>query len=142
VAFSHGTRLEVVHGAAREGADALAAGWAVNWGIRGWPVSQEARPANWNAPCGSECRHGARGVRRDGSEFCQYAGHRRNGEMVASGIHACVAFWRNNSPGTRDCFQKAEKAGITPLILRWDDREQINEGWLAARSPGFKMGLF
>ncbi len=142
LAFSHGERLVVVHGAARDGGDALTSAWVAEWQRRGWPVSQEAHPADWSAPCDPGCHHGPRGVHKDGRTYCQYAGHRRNGVMVASGIHACAAFWRNNSPGTRDCFQKAEKTGVTPLVLGWDDRELVNNDWLTQNAPGFKIGLF
>jgi len=142
LAFEYGERLEVVHGAARDGGDALAAGWVSRWSRRGWPVSQDPHPANWAAPCDPECHHGPRGVHKDGRMFCQYAGHRRNSAMVASGVQACVAFWRGGSPGTRDCFEKAEKAGIAPLVLKWDDRELVNNEWLIEKSPGFKTALF
>lgn len=138
LAFEHGSRLEVVHGAARDGADALAASWVSRWGRRGWPVSADPHPANWSAPCGAECRHGSRGVRRNGSEFCQYAGHRRNGEMVDSGVQACVAFWHGGSPGTRNCFERAQAAGLKPLILTWDQRELVNNEWLVKNAPDFR----
>lgn len=137
LAFEHGERLEVVHGAARDGADALAASWVSRWSRRGWPVSADPHPANWSA-CDSECRHGPRGVRKNGSEYCQYAGLRRNSKMVDSGVQACVAFWRSGSPGTKDCFEKAQAAGLKPLILAWEERELIDNGWLLKHSPGFR----
>lgn len=139
LAFEHGSRLEVVHGAARDGADALAAGWVSRHSRRGWPVSADPHPANWSAPCGSECRHGPRGVRKNGSEYCQFAGHRRNSEMVDSGVQACVAFWHGGSPGTRDCFTKAEGAGLEPLVLKWEQREEITNGWLLLNAPDFRV---
>lgn len=139
MAFESGHRLEVTHGDAYEGADNLASGWVTRWGKRGWPVDQDAHPARWNDPCADRCEPNHRRTRKDGTDFCPYAGHRRNGLMVDLQPAVCVAFWRNNSPGTRDCFQKAEKAGIPLLKLTWDLREHVDETWLRLNAPRFAL---
>ena len=141
LAFEHGSRLEVVHGAASAGADALAASWVARWSRRGWPVSADPHPANWSGPCGPPpgCRPGHRPQRKGGGgEYCPYAGHRRNGLMIESGIHACAAFWRNGSSGTKDCFERAERAGFKPLKILWADRENVDSAWLVERAPDFR----
>ena len=48
------------------------------------------------------------------------AGFIRNREMIeAAGPKAvCVAFHKNNSPGTADCIRQAKKAGLQIRIVR------------------------
>jgi SLOG family YspA-like protein len=128
-------RLVVVHGSAADGADTLASGWVARWRRRGWPADQEPHPANWRGPCGPKCVPGHRRLRKDGTEWCPYAGHDRNTAMVASGPDVCVAFWRGSSPGTRDCATKAEKAGIPTRRITWDERELVTDEWLTLHAP-------
>lgn len=78
------------------GADAIA---AELWAKVGLPV--ERHVADWDT-------HGKR------------AGMIRNAEMISSGIDACLAFSRNDSPGTRNCMTGATKAGI-PVALYTQD---------------------
>lgn len=129
----HG-RLIVVHGKAARGADDLAAGWAKLRSRNGWPVGQEAHPAHWNAPCPRQCPPGHRQF-KDGREWCPRAGHRRNQEMVDLGALVCVGFWRNGSSGTRDCLERAERAHIPTLKITWQERELVDEPWLAEHAP-------
>jgi hypothetical protein len=100
--------ITVVHGAA-DGADSLADLWAV--GHRGLGVLREPTPADWPL-CAAECRPEHRRLRRDGSEYCPTAGHRRNQLMVDRGAAVCVGFWRAPGTGTLDCLRRAERAGI------------------------------
>lgn len=85
--------MVVVHGACKEGADAVADRWA----IRNW-VSVERHPAEWR-------RYG------------RSAGYRRNAEMVALGADVCLAFIRNDSAGATHCADLADKVGIP--TRRW-----------------------
>ena len=75
-----------------DGADSFA---AELWTKAGLLVEQH--PANWDL-------HGKR------------AGMLRNTEMIGSGVDACLAFSRNNSPGTRHCADAAAKAGIPTVV--------------------------
>lgn len=58
----------------------------------------EPHPAHWN-------------------EYGRRAGPLRNQEMVDSGINLCLAFLDPESRGTKDCVERAEKAGIT--VRKW-----------------------
>lgn len=131
-------RLTVVHGKAHGGADMLAAAWVHRWGGRGWPVREEPYPANWGADCVPECSPHHRQRRGDGSEYCPYAGFRRNQQMVDTRPDLCVGFWRNSSSGTRDCIRRAEKAGIPVLKVLWQQREGVHTAWLGQNAP--KLG--
>jgi hypothetical protein len=129
-----GGRLKVAHGKATRGGDDLAAAWVKLRNRNGWPVDQEPHSAHWSAPCPPECPPGHR-QRKDGREWCPRAGHRRNQEMVDRGALACVGFWRNGSSGTRDCLERAEKAGIRCLKITWQERELVTQEWLAEHAP-------
>lgn len=92
--------LTVVHGAAREGADAIAAAWHA----RVW-AEEERHPARW-------------------AEIGKAAGIVRNQEMVRAGADLCLAFIApcsaprcgrpgpHGSHGATDCAHRAEAAGI------------------------------
>jgi SLOG family YspA-like protein len=95
-ALIHATALRldsvvIVHGACPTGADAMAAEWARDYGIRA-----EAHPPDWE-------RHGRKA-----------AGPRRNAEMVALGADLCLAFYKQGAgnKGTDHCASLAGKAGI------------------------------
>lgn len=76
------------------GADEIAARLWSRAGLR-----VETHPAEWEL-------HGRR------------AGMIRNAQMVASGVDHCVAFSRNDSPGTKQCMTAAQKAGIPTSVHR------------------------
>jgi YspA, cpYpsA-related SLOG family len=65
--------LTVVHGAAPRGADQHASAWVASRREQGYPVVEEAHPADW---------------RREG----RAAGFRRNARMVATGPDLCLTF--------------------------------------------------
>lgn len=97
-------RITLVHGGA-SGADALAERDAT---ARGWAI--DPVPADWEGPCGPECRPGHRRTRADGTEFCPAAGPRRNQVMVDKGADLVIAF--PGGSGTADCVRRARAAGI------------------------------
>lgn len=113
-------RAVLVHGAAR-GADTVLAQAAERIGMR-----TEAHPAQWSVHGGCWCRDTSRGTR------CNYAGHRRNDRMLASGADLCLSFpthplelapgepRQGTSRGTWDMTQKAEAAGVPTLVV-WPD---------------------
>lgn len=84
--------LHVVHGGAK-GADSIAGTWAQEMKAKGFPVTFEVHPANWNA-------HG------------KAAGPIRNQKMVDLGADIVFAFPRGASPGTRHAIKIARIAGI------------------------------
>jgi hypothetical protein len=84
--------MVLVHGAAR-GVDTQA---AQIW--EEMKLVTEAHPAKW-------------------TELGKRAGPVRNQEMVDSGINLCLAFLDPESRGTKDCVERAEKAGIT--VRKW-----------------------
>lgn len=124
-------QLLVVHGKAYKGADALAASWVARWRGKGWPVEQERHPADWGADCVKGCKPNHRRT-KNGREFCPFAGFRRNQAMVDLGAQLCLAFWRDNSSGTKDCIDRARKAHIPVLIVPWDGRELVTDEWMRA----------
>lgn len=127
--------LTVVHGAALGGADLLAARWVGQRQRSGWPVVQERHPADWGGACVEQCKPDHRQRRRDGSDFCPFAGFRRNQRMVDTVPLLVVGFWRNGSSGTRDCMKRAEKAGLRVWRVGWPDRELVTPEWVAAQAP-------
>lgn len=97
-AATEGSRLVVVHGAAR-GADAIAERWALRNG-----VAVERHPARW----------------RPGGVYNPQAGLVRNREMVKAGADVCLAFIRSGSRGASHCARLAEEAGIPVNYHRAD----------------------
>jgi hypothetical protein len=89
------SKVTVVHGHCRTGADAIADDWCVSAFLE-----PERHPADWNGPAGKG------------------AGFARNAEMVASGVDLCLAFIKNNSKGATHAAQLAQKAGIRTIIVR------------------------
>lgn len=114
--------LMVLHGDA-DGADRLARNWARLRRNDGHRMNEHGFPAKWRV-CAEDCPTGHRKTRRDGTEYCPTAGHRRNAEMVALGPDLCIAFvmpcaderCRKPRPhwshGADDCAHRAEAAGI------------------------------
>lgn len=112
------TGIQLMHGCA-DGVDAIGGQWADRNGI----LVRE-RPADWEGPCGSDCRPGHRRPRRDGTTFCPQAGHRRNQQMVdehpalfvAAATDCTLPKCRTPRPhhthGTADCARRARAAGI------------------------------
>lgn len=100
------TGIELMQGCA-EGADTMGDQWAKRNGI----LVRE-RPADWEGPCGSDCKPGHRRRNRRGIEYCPLAGHRRNQSMVDERPLLFVAAHHNGSTGTADCIRRAETAGI------------------------------
>lgn len=100
----------LVHGDAPKGDRDAAGIW------RSLGGETEAWPAKWSE-CGWDCPHAThRRVNKAGKEYCPYAGLRRSGEMVESGINLTVAFLDPNSTkGAFHCAQLAEDAGI-PVV--------------------------
>lgn len=101
--------ITVVHGTA-QGADTIADEWARTHEPFG--VKRDPHPADWSGPCGADCQPGHRRERRDGSDYCPLAGHRRNQHMVNLGAAIVLAFQQSGSTGTADCIRRAESAGI------------------------------
>ena len=81
--------LVIVHGGAR-GADSIARDWVEDWESFHQDLTQEIHLADWDT-------------------YGKSAGHRRNGEMVASGIDLCLAFPMGESRGTRGCIEMVRK---------------------------------
>lgn len=112
LAMGKGEELTVVHGAAPNGADALAHQWVLRRLQAGAPVREETYPAEWKRPDGSTDKG---------------AGFARNQQMVNDGADACLAFVERcpcpdatrNGPtgahgthGTVDCMNRAKAADI------------------------------
>jgi hypothetical protein len=93
-------RLVVIHGACPTGADAIADEWAKVV----WAADPEPHPADWK-------------------QYGKAAGPIRNQAMVDLGADICLAFIRNGSRGTKDCADRAEKAGIP--VERYYDNEPM-----------------
>jgi hypothetical protein len=96
----------LVSGACPKGAD-----WIAERIWEGWGNKVERYPANWGT-CAPTCKPAHRRKRKDGTEYCPSAGHRRNAEMAQSGADVCVAFIRDQSPGASGTAKLAEDAGI------------------------------
>lgn len=121
-AFQTGRRLLAVHGAHWQGGDKIVDDWVRQQERRGWPVSQERHPADWDADCiPGRCYHGDRRI-KNGRSTCQAAGQYRNEHMAAQGAEACEAFRRDGSPGTGRMAELARKAGIPTEVTNWEDR--------------------
>lgn len=99
----------LVHGNAKDG-DRTAAGMWRSFGGTDDPVD-----AIW-ADCDPEadvaCRKPHRKKRRDGTEYCPTAGHRRNTVMVEMAPDLVLSFIRAKSRGATDCTEKAQEAGL------------------------------
>jgi hypothetical protein len=89
------TDVVVVHGCA-PGADIMADYWVRNR-REYWPVTAERHPADWR-------------------QYGKAAGIRRNKQMVKAGADVCLAFQLDDSPGTKQCGELAEREGIP---TRW-----------------------
>jgi hypothetical protein len=112
------TGIELMHGCA-EGYDSLGGQWAHRNGI----LVRE-RSADWEGPCGPNCKSGHRRRNRRGIEFCPQAGHRRNQQMVdeqpvlfVAGVMRCTApkcarKAPHNTHGATDCIRRADAADI------------------------------
>lgn len=135
VAVHHDHRLVVVQGEADQGADDIADRWARQAERHGWPVVNEPHPARWAVCSHERCTPGHQIRRPSGRLYCPYAGFARNQEMVDSHPHACVAFWRAGSSGTRDCRTRAIAAGIPELSIVWGQRDDVHVDWLKSRAP-------
>jgi hypothetical protein len=124
----HPSDVVIIHGDNRRGADRMADHWAQQQGMR-----VERYPARWGAPCREKCQPGHRRQRADGTTYCPAAGNYRNAEMVASGVSACVAFYKAGAAnrGTADCDDQVTAAGIKPRrvsdgpVARTDYREML-----------------
>lgn len=113
--------IELMQGCA-EGADTIGGQWARRNGI----LVRE-RHADWEGPCGPDCRPGHRRRNRRGIEFCPQAGHRRNQQMVDEKpvlfvaatmrctARKCAGKPPHDSHGAADCIRRATAAGI-PLL--------------------------
>jgi len=135
LAVHNGCRLVVTQGRAYRGADAIADAWA-NHAVRaGWAVVNDPHPADWATCTSDRCTPGHQVRRPSGRLYCPYAGHARNQVMVDTRPHACVAFWRAGSSGTKDCRARVIAAGIPELSIVWGQRDEVHSGWLDSRAP-------
>jgi hypothetical protein len=133
-AFQTGRRLVAVHGAHWQGGDKIVNKWVRQHERKGWPVSQERHPANWDADCiPGRCFHGPRRI-KNGRSTCQAAGQYRNEHMAALGAQACEAFCRDGSHGASRMAALARKAGIPTEVTSWEDRLTVRDD--IARHPG------
>lgn len=106
-----GDEMVLVHGACPDGADMHADAWYR--AKRGeMPLGVERHPAQW-------ALHNKR------------AGFVRNQEMVRRGADLVLAFLRDDSPGTTQCIELAEREGLTVQVI---DYEAVTVG--GAVHPG------
>lgn len=87
----------------------------------GWLAKPEVYPAAWSE-CGPECSaenpEKCRRTRRGGIEtYCSRAGNHRNQKMVDLGATVVLAFPTATSRGTWDCVTRAQKAGLTTMVI-------------------------
>jgi hypothetical protein len=112
----------LVHGDAKRG-DRQAAGiWKSLGG------TDDPMPADWDEcdPVNDvACQRRHRKRRKDGTEYCPTAGHRRNTAMVETAPALCLSFIRARSHGATDCTEKAEGAGIP--TVRYTHKETNDE---------------
>lgn len=104
--------IELIHGDAHDGADAMGDAWAIANG-----VPRRRRPADWEGPCGPECQPGHRRPKRNGRTYCPLAGPRRNQRMVDERPALFVGASYRNSSGTADCLRRARQASIPTWVL-------------------------
>lgn len=105
----------LVHGDAKAGDRDLAAIWEALGG------RTEAVPADW-VNCAPDCQPGHRKQGRNGREYCPYAGHRRNQQMVQSAPELVLSFIWRKSRGATDCTQRADDAGLN--VARWTEESE------------------
>lgn len=112
VASRHGGRLGILHGDCKTGADALAQAFADRVG---WPTRRRA--ADWDT-CTEQCPPpaGHRVRRFNGSEYCPWAGPRRNGAVAQEAVWldalGALAFLAPTASGTRGAVTLLEAAGV------------------------------
>jgi hypothetical protein len=82
----------VVHGAAR-GADTIAGSWVEAMAHADAHITVEAHAADW-------------------ARYGNVAGHKRNQEMLETGIDLVLAFQLDKSPGTKGCVKMAKRMDI------------------------------
>lgn len=105
-------------------ADWLAHLWCVLYGPR-QPITvvEQARPADWDAPCRPACqqrtrrgRHVSHRVPRPGGtgDYCPDVGKLRNKDMIVEDPRPDhgIAFHRDNSAGTRHCIRAMREMSI------------------------------
>lgn len=111
----------LVHGACEQGPDSIADEWAR---VGSAAVRIDPCSADWTGPCrDSRCTPGHRKLRRDGTEYCPFAGHVRNQQMLDSGrVERVHAFRWNGSSGTGDCIDRARAADLEVI-----EHEVIND---------------
>lgn len=61
----------------------------------------------------------------DWSTFGRSAGFKRNARMVRTMPDVCLAFIRDNSPGSTGCRDLAKKAGIATETFRYENELEI-----------------
>lgn len=99
------------------GADWLAEQMALDMDIT-WEF--ERYPADWAAPCRSECKPNHRKRRYDGTDYCPAEGVYRNQRLVDTGADEWEVFIREDvaSSGTADCARRAAAASIPVFRFR------------------------
>jgi hypothetical protein len=107
----------LMHGDCEDGDRQIAGMWRSLGGV------DDPRPAAWSE-CGAGCptrKHRKR--RRNGEEYCPYAGPRRNTQMVETSPRMVLAFLdpKSRTRGAFRTVELAEAAGITSLIYRQEE---------------------
>lgn len=92
--------LVIVHGKCGLGADAAADRWARHRGYE-----PEVFPADW-------------------IQYRKAAGPIRNMAMAKAGADMCLAFLRDDSPGTRDMVTKARIQRIPTFVIPWKEANE------------------
>ena len=109
--------LTVMQGGTR-GGDRTAQQWTELAHRAGYPVNPpEVRPADWAAPCRTECWPGHRRRNADGTSTCPTAGYYRNTLMVEEMVTVqcqtlVLAFIHDNSRGATHCLLAAKQHGL------------------------------